>query len=150
MKDKKVYRSNVGIMYFMVSFIIAVILIGSFLYIRGDGNTIAISIAYIIAAIAYYFALIYPVINTKYILETDRLVIICGIYKNEIAFQEILEVYKKRSFGRHPALSEKMVFIRYQDRGVMNLVGISPVNQDEFIQEIQKYQKQAKDEHNDM
>lgn len=79
MKDKKVYKSNVGVLYFLVSLIIAAILIGSFLYIRGDGNTIAISIAYIIAAIAYYFALIYPVINTEYVLETDRLTITFGI-----------------------------------------------------------------------
>lgn len=136
MKDKKVYRSNVGAMYFLVSLIIAAILIGSFLYIRDD--RIVISIAYIIATVAYYFALIYPVINTKYILETDRLAIHCGIYKNEIAFQEILEVYKKKSLGRYPALSEKMVFIKYKDCGVTNLVGISPKNRDEFIQEIQK------------
>lgn len=138
MTDKKVYRSNVGVMYFLVSLIIATILIGSFLYICGARNTIAISIAYIIAAMAYYFALIYPVINTKYILERDRLTINCGIYKNEIAFQEILEVYKKKSLGRYPALSEKMVFIKYKDCGVTNLIGISPKNKDEFIQEIQK------------
>lgn len=144
MKDKKVYKSNVGVMYFFVSLIIAAILIGSFLYTRGDGNVIVTSIAFIIAAITYYFALIYPVINTKYILETDRLVINCGIYKNEIAFQEILELYKKKSLGRQPALSEKMVFIKYKDRGVTNLVGISPKNRDEFIQEIQKRSKTNK------
>ncbi len=138
MNDKKVYRSNVGAMYFLVSLMIAAILIGSFLYILGDGNTIAISIAYIIAAILYYFVLIHPVFNTKYILQTDRLEIHCGIYKNEIAFQEILEVYKKKSFGRYPALSEQMVFIKYKNCGVTNLVGISPKNRDEFMQELQK------------
>lgn len=137
-KDKNVYRSSVGVMYFIVSLIIVGILIGSFLYTRGDGNMFAISIAFITATIAYYFVLIYPIINTKYILETDRLVINCGTYKNEIAFREISGVYKKTSFGRHPALSEKMVFIKYKNRGVVNFVGISPRNRDEFIQEIQK------------
>lgn len=136
--DKKVYRSNIGVVYVLVMLIIAAILIGLYLYIRGDGNVIVTSIAFIIVAIAYYFVLIYPVINTKYILETDRLVIHCGVYKNEIAFHDILEVYQKKSFGRYPALSEKMVFIKYKDCGMTNLVGISPKNQDEFIQQIQK------------
>ncbi len=138
MKDNSVYRSKVGIMYFLVAVIIAVILVGSFLYISGDGNTVAIFIAYIIAAILYYFVLIHPVLNTKYILQADRLLIHCGIYKNEIAFQEILEVYKKKSFRRYPALSEQMVFIKYKNCGVTDLVGISPKNRDEFMQELQK------------
>ena len=138
MEEKKVYRSNIGVMYVLVSLLILMVLIGSFPYIRSDENTIAISIAYIIAAIFYYFALIYPVINTKYILQKDKLTINCGIYKNEIAFQEILEVYKKKSWGRYPALSENIVFIKYKDCGVTNLVGISPKNRDEFIREMQK------------
>ena len=138
MKDKNVYRSKVGVMYFLVAVIIAVILVGSFLYISGDENTFAIFIAYTIATIFYYFVLIYPVLNTKYILQADKLSIHCGIYKNEIAFQEILEVYKKKSFRRYPALSEQMVFIKYKNRGVTDLVGISPKNRDEFMQELQK------------
>lgn len=136
--DKKVYRSDIGMMYSLAAILIAVIIVGSFLYIRGDGNMTAISVAYVIAAIAYYFAIVYPVINTKYILEKDRLEIRCGIYKNEISFQQILDVYKKDSLGRHPALSEKMVFIKCRDRGVTNIVGISPKNRDEFIYELQK------------
>ncbi|WP_461815803.1 PH domain-containing protein [Faecalimonas sp.] len=87
--DKKVYKSNVGLMYFLVSLIIAAILIGSFLYTRDNGNVIVTSIAFIVAAAIHYFVLIYPVIITKYVLETDRLVIHCGIYKNEIAFHDI-------------------------------------------------------------
>ena len=116
---------------------IAVILVGSFLYISGDENTVAVFIAYIIAAILYYFVLICPVLNTKYILQADRLSIHCGIYKNEIALQEISEVYKKKSFRRYPAFSEQMVFIKYKKHGVTDLVGISPKNRDEFMQELQ-------------
>ena len=136
MDNKNVYKSNIGTMYLLVSLIIAVILVGSFLYIRGYGNKIAIYIAYIIAAIIYYFALIRPIFNTKYILHTDRLSINCGMYRNEIGYKDILDVYKKSSFGRHPTLSEKMVFIKYNDCGVINSVGISPENQDEFIMKI--------------
>ena len=138
MKDKNVYRSKVGVMYFLVAVIIAVILVGSFLYISGNENTVAVFIAYIIAAILYYFVLIHPVLNTKYILQADKLSIHCGIYKNEIAYQEILEVYKKKSFRRYPALSEQMVFIKYKNCGVTDLTGISPKNRDEFMQEFQK------------
>ncbi|SFB21747.1 PH domain-containing protein [Acetitomaculum ruminis DSM 5522] len=138
MKDKKVYRSNIGIMYFIVSVVILGILISSFLYARGDENTVVIFVTFIIATLVYCFVLIYPAINTKYILETDRLVIKCRLYKNEIAFRNIIEVYKKTSLGRYPALSEKMVFIKYKNHGVTNLVGISPKNRDEFIDEIQK------------
>ena len=137
MDNKNVYRSNIGIIYFLVSFIIAAILVRSFLYIRGDGSAIAIYIAYIIAAILYYFALIRPIFNTEYILLTDRLSINCGMYKNEIMYKDILDVYKKNSFGRQPSLSQKMVFISYNDCGAINSVGISPENQDEFIGEIQ-------------
>lgn len=138
MKDKKVYRSNIGIMYFLVSVVILGVLIGLFLYARGDENTVVIFVAFIIAIIIYCFVLIYPVINTKYILDTDRLVIKCGLYKNEIAIRDIIEVYKKTSLGRYPALNEKMVFIKYINHGVTNLVGVSPKNQDGFIHEIQK------------
>ena len=116
---------------------IAVILVGSFLYISGDENTVAVFIAYIIAAILYYFVLICPVLNPKYILQADRLSIYCCIYKNEIALQEISEVYKKKSFRRYPAFSEQMVFIKYKIHGVTDLVGISPKNRDEFMQELQ-------------
>lgn len=140
--DKKVYRSSIGLMYSLVAILLAAIIAGSFLYIRGDGNMIAISVAYVIAVIAYYFAIVYPVINTKYILEKDRLEIRCGIYKNEISFQQILDVYKKDSLGRHPALSEKMVFIKYRDCSVTNIVGISPKNRDEVIHELQKVIKE--------
>ena len=138
MQNETIYRSKVGVLYFIIALLMAAILLGSFLAIHGDGNTVAISIAYLIAAILYYFALIHPVVHTRYILQEDKLAIQCGMYRDKIAFREILEVYKKKSFKRYPAFSENMVFIKYKGCGGTKLVGISPKNQDEFIQEIQK------------
>ncbi len=138
MISKRVYRSSIGWMFPFVSLLTAICLIGSFICIQDDESRLGIIIAYVIAAIGYFWALVYPLINTKYVLESDRLIIICGMYKRVIYFRQIVDVYKKKSLGRQPALSENRVFIKYKEYGEINDVGISPKSLEDFTREIKE------------
>lgn len=136
-KEKK-YRSKISGIYAIVAIVIATIIIGSFICIFEKEDMIAICIGYGIAVVVYYFAIVLPLVNTVYIVRSDCLEIRCGIYKKEILYKQINDVYKKKSRERQPALSDKRVYIYYNDRGVKNTIGLSPKNLNDFVGEIKE------------
>lgn len=97
---------------------------------------VIIFLAYGAAAVAYFFSILYPLINTKYVLQDKSLMIRSGFYKKYISYNSIIEITQKSSMEREPALSKKRIYIKYKDGPETKMVGISPKNKDVFLKAI--------------
>ena len=73
-------------------------------------------------------------LSTKYYLLPDGLLIICGLFKTKINYEDIKKIEKSRCILASAALSIDRIKITYK----MDEVLISPVNRDEFIENLNK------------
>lgn len=136
--ERKIYKSKIGMFFVIVAVLIAAVLIGLFFLMNDAEDMWAIYFAYIMAGLAYFFSLILPFFNTKYYLKEDSLKITSGIYKKEILYKDILNVYKKKTLKRNPALDSRLIVLEYKDVDGTKSVGVSPKEYDEFFQNIMK------------
>ncbi|MBU9728381.1 PH domain-containing protein [Diplocloster modestus] len=136
----KEYQSEKGTFY-LIAIIIAIVLLLPLLIVRynpvSSQERLAVILAYVIAAAAYFFSIIYPILNTRYIIKDKTLVIKSGFYKNDISCDKIIEITPGKSFQREPALSSSRLYVKYRDGQLIKTVGISPKNKEDFIKSLQ-------------
>lgn len=138
----KEYKSKIDAPFYFIAVIIAIFIIITIVLVFDSLTSITeiviLIIAYIAAGIASYFSIIYPMLNTRYVIQDKTLTIKSGFYQKSIRYDEIIEITQKKSSGREPALSRDCIYIKYKDRQQLNLVGISPKNTEDFMNHLRK------------
>lgn len=136
----KKYRSEVGYSFYLMAILLSAIIILSFVFALREtssmSETIMLFVVYGIVVLAFYFAVIHPLINTQYIVQNEKLEIKSGFYKKEISYNKFVEIIEKTSFGREPALSSRRLYIKYRDGQGMYWIGISPRDRVNFLKDI--------------
>lgn len=134
------YKSEIGFSFYFIAILIGTIIILSLVAILKDSfsisETIFLLFAYILVMLAYFFSIVYPLINTKYIVQDEKIIIKSGFYKKTILCNQIVEIVEKKSFNREPALSTRRLYIKYSDGQGKYWIGISPRNKADFIKNI--------------
>lgn len=135
----KEYKSEKGAIH-LIAAAVGSILIISFLAVfngtAAQAERILLISAYITAAAAYFISVVFPIINTRYIIQDKALEIRCGFYKQIIPSDKIIDITQKKSFGREPALGQNRLYLKYRDKQDIKTVGISPKSREDFINNI--------------
>ncbi|MDR2888736.1 MAG: PH domain-containing protein [Lachnospiraceae bacterium] len=138
----KSYRSKIGRVYFVMTIVFTALIVlsitAAFAGATLTAEKITLVCAFVAAMFGLFFATIFPMLNTRYVIVEDRLIITSGFYKKTIALSQITEIYEKKSFGREPALSATRLYLKYVSGPEKGGVGISPQNQADFLKSINK------------
>lgn len=136
----KIHKSEISYSFYSIAVVIAIAIILSFVFtmkgVDSISETIVLFVAYIMAALAFYFSVVHPLINTQYVIEGGKMVIRSGFYKKTISLNQVIEIIEKKSFGREPALSSRRLYIKYRDGQDMYCIGISPKDRVNFLKDI--------------
>lgn len=85
------------------------------------------------------FLMVPMLLNTKYVLDENRLWVICGLYTKRIAYTNILQVKPNFDPSSSPALSLDRLQLQYKNKdGNNNFVSVSPKSKEQFIDELNR------------
>ena len=132
------YRSRIDWWALLIIFGVSVIVnaLQIFRVIRDEGVGITTSVLLIII----FGMLLLAVLNTRYILKENELYIRQGFFKLRIDYKSIVSVNAGRHFwGKLWGFSHYNLEIRYDNgKKYFGKIYISPVNQTEFIEQLNK------------
>lgn len=88
-------------------------------------------------AVIYFFTIVllwWPILNTRYIVTEQHLVIRSMLFKWQINRSDITKISESHNLISSPALSLDRLRIDYQKNGVISHILISPKDKDVFYQ----------------
>ncbi|ENX10426.1 PH domain-containing protein [Acinetobacter courvalinii] len=97
-------------------------------------------------AVIYFFTIAllwWPILNTRYIVTEQHLVIRSMLFKWQINRSDITKVSESHNFISSPALSLDRLRIDYQKNGVISHILISPKDKDVFCQALRQGRDKA-------
>lgn len=128
----KVYRSRISIVLAVIMGISCIIVSIALLPIIKDINIYAY-----LAICAFYYAIMWIAFDIKYIIADEKIKIKCAfINMGSIEIKDIRSIENTNSILSAPAASLKRISIRF---GKYDDALLSPRNQEDFIQELLKY-----------
>lgn len=92
-------------------------------------------------AVIYFFTIVllwWPILNTRYIVTEQDLMIHSMLFKWQINRSDITKVSESHNFISSPALSLDRLRIDYQKNGVISHILISPKDKDVFCKLLQQ------------
>lgn len=101
-------------------------------------NSFGKNILITVLTIPFSLILLLPLINTKYTLTDDQLIVHNGFYGSSIELVDITSITPTRNMASAPALSLDRIEIQYKDAHGNNSTLISPKDKQNFYGALQE------------